>query len=120
MRQKACRRSTFMLKRDTMHPSSKNLLLVALFCALCTTLEWAQAAQNSQNQQSQQQQQQPVQDLTPPSDAEAERLATPAQPQPNQPGNATSVAVPPSTTKKGANDQYLFKKDVEEVMLYAT
>ena len=102
----------FMLKRDTMHPSSKNLLLVALFCALCATLTWAQTAQN-------QQQQQPVQDLTPPSDAEAERLASPAQPT-NQPGNATSVAVPATTTKKGGNDQYLFKKDVEEVMLYAT
>jgi len=106
----------FMLKRDTMHPSSKNLLLAALFCALCATLGWSQTPQNSQNQQ---QQQQPVQDLTPPSDAEAERLATPA-PQPNQPGNATSVPVPATTTKRGGNDQYLFKKDVEEVMLYAT
>ena len=121
MRQKACRLSTFMLKRDTMHPSSKNLLLAALFCLLCATLTWAAPSQTAQTagQQTQQNNQlQPVQDLTPPSDAEAERLAAPPATAPNQPGNTTAVAVPPE--KKGADNQYLFKKDVEEVMLYAT
>src|SRR5437763_1046685 len=114
MRQKACRRSMFTLKRDTMHPSSKNLLLIALFCLICATLVGAQATQN----QPQNQQQQPVQDLTPPSDAEAEKLAAPP-PAPNVSGDTTKVAVP-EVKKGGANDQYLFKKDVEEVMLYAT
>ena len=107
-----------MLKRDTMHPSSKNLLLVALFCALCATLTWAQTPQPAQQGQ-QNNQLQPVQDLTPPSDAEAERLA--AQPQPGATpagGDTAKVAVPPSSAKKG--EEYRFVKEVEEVMLYAT
>src|SRR5947199_8593003 len=93
MRQKACRRSMFTLKQDTMHPSSRNLLLIALFCLICATLVGAQATQNQQNQQ------QPVQDLTPPSDAEAEKLATPP-PAPNVSSDTTKVAVP--EVKKGA------------------
>src|SRR4029077_11403231 len=107
MRPKACRRSMSMQKRDTMHPSSKNLLLVALFCALCATLTWAHAPQNAQTSAQTQNQQnnqlQPVQDLTPPTDAEAERLATPPQ-APNQPPDTTSVPVPEA--KKGKNDTY--------------
>src|SRR3954468_25054569 len=113
-----------MQKRDTMHPSSKNLLLAALFCLICATLVSAQTAQNAPPQ-NQNQQLQPVQDLTPPSDAEAEKLAaaaSAAQPS-NQPGgqpgsDTTKVTVPES--KKGPDDKYVFKKDVEEVMLYAT
>lgn len=122
----------FMQKRDTMHPSSKNLLLAALFCALCATLTWAQApqqksqspaqpaAQNPAAQSNAQQNDQlePVQDLTPPSDAEAARLATPPAQPPNQPSDTTAVNVP--QPKKEGKDQFLFKKDVEEVLLYAT
>src|SRR6185312_13815034 len=118
MRPRAYRRSMSMQKRDTMHPSSKNLLLVALFCALCATLTWAQSPQNAPAQNQQQNNQlQPVQDLTPPTDAEAERLATPP-PAPNQPRNTSSVPVPEPTT--GNTVTYLFKKDVEDVMLYDT
>lgn len=109
-----------------MHPSSKNLLLVALFCALCATLTWAQSPQTAQTPaqtpaQTQNQQQnnqlQPVQDLTPPTDAEAERLATPP-PQSNQLGNTTMVPVPPGSKNK--DQDYHFIKNVEEVLLYAT
>src|SRR4051812_13354859 len=113
-----------MQKRDTMHPSSKNLLLAAFFCLICATLVSAQTAQNAP--QNQNQQLQPVQDLTPPSDAEAEKLAaaaSAAQPA-SQPGgqpssDTTKVAVGPgmTTSKEGI---YNIRKDVEEVMLYAT
>src|SRR4051794_5854317 len=123
MRRRACHRSTSMQKRDTMHPSSKNLLLVAFFCVLCATLTWAQAPQSAQTPaQTQNQQQnnqlQPVQDLTPPTDAEAARVAAPSQ-APNQAGDTTRVDVSPSMSKTKDN-QYLIKKDVEEVLLYAT
>ena len=101
-----------------MHPSSKNLLLAALFCVLCATLTWAQSTPPAQSGQKQNNQLQPVQDLTPPSDAEAERLAAPPAVTPGQPGNTASIPVP--ETKKGPDSGYVFKKDVEEVMLYAT
>jgi Ca-activated chloride channel family protein len=111
------------LKRDTMHPSSKNLLLVALFCLICGTLLSAQTQQKpspSQPNQQSQQQLQPVQDLTPPSDAEAEKLAASAAASQaaNTGSDTAKVAVP--ETRKGVDDKYVFKKDVEEVMLYAT
>src|SRR5260221_1614335 len=108
MRLRACRHSMFILKRDIMHRSSKKILLVALFCMICATLSWAQTSAQ-QNQQDNQQQ--PVQDLTPPSDAEAERLAAPPVANTNQPGNTTTVSVPPS--KKNPNE-YKFIANVEE------
>jgi VWFA-related protein len=104
-----------------MHPSSKNLLLAALFCLICATLLSAQSQQNTPQNKQSQQQLQPVQDLTPPSDAEAERLAASAaasQPAANAGSDTAKVTVPES--KKGPDDKYVFKKDVEEVMLYAT
>ncbi|HUQ50400.1 MAG TPA: VWA domain-containing protein [Terriglobales bacterium] len=64
-------------------------------------------------------QQQPVQDLTPPSDAEAERMVTPP-PAPNVAPDTASVPTNSSEPTKGKDDSYTFKKDVEEVILYAT
>jgi Ca-activated chloride channel homolog len=101
-----------------MHPSSKNLLLAALFCVLCATLTWAQTPQNAQPQGQSQNQLQPVQDLTPPTDAEAERVATPV-PAPNQPGDTTKVDVGSGVTKNKAGI-YSITKEVQEVLLYAT
>jgi Ca-activated chloride channel homolog len=112
-----------MLKRDTMHRSSSRFLIFVLILTSCSAVPlWAQGGQASsqpqpQNQQ-QQQQQQPVQDLTPPSDAEAERAVPPA-PTPNQPTDTTKVPAP-LEKKNPANDGYYIRKDVEEVMLYAT
>jgi len=62
----------------------------------------------------------PFQDLTPPSDAEADRTAPPP-PVPNQPTDTTKVpSTLPAQPKKNKDDSYTFVKDVEEVMLYAT
>lgn len=116
-----------MLKRDTMHRSSNGLLLLALLFSLCLpALLLAQAGQNAsqtssqgQNQQQQSGQQQPVHDLTPPSDAETERAAQPA-PAPNQPTDTTKVPPPPEKGNADKDKGYYFRKDVEEVMLYAT
>ncbi|MCU1308894.1 MAG: von Willebrand factor, type [Candidatus Angelobacter sp.] len=111
-----------------MHRSSNGLLLLALIFSFCATAPLlAQASQNAsqpssqaQNQQQQPGQQQPVHDLTPPSDAEAERAAQPAPaPAPNQPTDSTKVPTQPQP-RQNPNDPYLFRKDVEEVMLYAT
>src|SRR5437879_10308486 len=115
-----------MLKRDTMHRSSNGLLLLALISFCPTAPLLAQAGQNAsqpssqaQNQQQQPGQQQPVHDLTPPSDAETERAAQPAPaPTPNQPTDTTKVPAPPEN--KNSDKGYYFRKDVEEVMLYAT
>jgi Ca-activated chloride channel homolog len=108
-----------------MRRSNEALLLRALFAILLfatSVASWAQAASNAQSQpaasQSSQQYQQPVQDLTPPSDAEAERAAAPA-PAPNQP-NDTVQRQATGPVKKNKDDQYVFKKDVDEVVLYAT
>jgi VWFA-related protein len=103
-----------------MHRSSSRFSICALFLILCTAAPlWAQSGQAASQQPSQnQQQQQPVQDLTPPSDAEAERAAPPAPP-PNQPTDTTKVPAPLEKTNP-KNDGYYIRKDVEEVMLYAT
>ena len=88
--------------------SSRAISLTLLFLCLSVSL-WAQTGQ-----------QQPVQDLTPPSDAEAERMAVPP-PAPNVPTDTASVpAGRPDELKKGKDDSYVFRKDVEEVILYAT
>src|SRR5438445_11830246 len=123
MRAKACRRSTSMLKRDTMHRSSNRFSLIVLL--FCSTLSlWAQSGQSGQSASqssqhpAQSQQQQPVQDLTPPSDAEAERTAAPA-PAPNQPTDTTKVPTQ-AQPSQNPSDPYKFIKDVEEVTLYAT
>ena len=78
-----------------------------------------QAAQSSNAQASGDQQ--PVGDLTPPSDAEAEQLAKQqaAQQAAQQQANA-STNIPNVNKGKGGNDEYVFRKDVEEVTLYAT
>jgi VWFA-related protein len=102
-----------------MHRSSNRLLLFILFLVCSCALTWSQSSQSSQQQSSQQgQQPQPVQDLTPPSDAEAERAAPPP-PVASQPTDTTKVATP-AQPKKNKDDSYTFVKDVEEVMLYAT
>lgn len=119
MRPKACRLSTFMQKRDTMHPSSKNLLLAALVCVLCATLTWAQSAPQNGQSSAQATQQMPVQDLTPPSDAEAAHMAVPAPQPSNQPGDTTTVDVGSGMTKN-KEGIYNIRKDVQEVLLYAT
>jgi Ca-activated chloride channel family protein len=108
-----------MLKRDTMHRSSSRLSIFALLLILCIAAPlWAQSGQAASQQPSQnQQQQQPVQDLTPPSDAEAERATPP--PPPNQPTDTTKMPAP-LEKKNPNNDGYYIRKDVEEVMLYAT
>lgn len=71
----------------------------------------------------------PVQDLTPPSDYELEKLAAQAQKKQdeeqaamaanakNQPGASVNVPNQPRSKEQGG---YLFKSQVEEVMLYAT
>jgi Ca-activated chloride channel family protein len=71
----------------------------------------------------------PVQDLTPPSDYELEKLAAEAQKRQdeeqtalaanakNQPGPNVNVPSQPKSKDQGG---YLFKSQVEEVMLYAT
>jgi VWFA-related protein len=114
-----------------MHRSSKHLFLIAFLIVCSAVIVQAQSAvqqstqqssQQSPSQQSQQQkadQRQPVQDLTPPSDAETERAAPPPQPAPNQPTDTTKVPAP-IQPNKNANDGYYIRKDVEEVMLYAT
>jgi Ca-activated chloride channel family protein len=109
-----------MLKRDTMHRSSNRSSIFALLLILCTAAPlWAQSGQASSQQQPQtQQQQQPVQDLTPPSDAEAERAAPPPA-APNQPTDTTKVPTQ-AQPKTNPNDPYKYVKNVEEVMLYAT
>jgi len=61
-----------------------------------------------------------VQDLTPPSDAEAERIAAQQAKQAAAQQQANSSAQVPITTRNGNNDQYVFKAQVEEVLLYAT
>lgn len=113
-----------MQKWDTMRLSSKALLLRALTTVLllsASTLSWGQAPSNAQNSSQNSQnsaQQQPVQDLTPPSDADAEKAAAPA-PASNQPGD-TVTRQPAAEAKKNKDGQYVFIKDVEEVVLYAT
>ncbi|MEO5936307.1 MAG: VWA domain-containing protein [Terriglobales bacterium] len=88
--------------------SSRALALVVLFLSLASVSLGAQTGQ-----------QQPVQDLTPPSDAEAERMATP--PAPNVPGDTANIpSTRPSEPEKNKDDSYTFRKDVEEVILYAT
>jgi Mg-chelatase subunit ChlD len=118
----------FIQKRDTMRRSNKAHVLSVLRAVFAILLfatsvnSWAQAASNAQSQpassQSSQQYQQPVQDLTPPSDAEAERAAAPA-PAPNQPSDTVQRQAT-GPVKKNKDDQYVFKKDVDEVVLYAT
>ena len=110
-----------MRKWDTMRLNSKALVERALLATLLLSASvnlWGQAASNSQNPASSYSSaQQPVQDLTPPSDAEAERAAAPAAAS-NQPGD--TVKRPPADVKKSKDDQYVFHADVEEVILYAT
>ena len=110
-----------MRKWDTMRLNSKALVERALLATLLLSASvnlWGQAASNSQNSASSSlSAQQPVQDLTPPSDAEAERAAAPAAAS-NQPGD--TVKRPPADVKKSKDDQYVFHADVEEVILYAT
>jgi Ca-activated chloride channel homolog len=102
----------FMQKRDTMLRSSRAIALVLLFLSLVTVGAWAQTGQ---------QQQQPVQDLTPPSDAEAEKMTGPPPPS-NVPSDTTSVPsnAPVGGITKNKDDSYIIRKDVEEVILYAT
>src|SRR6266436_5960656 len=106
MRPKACRLSTSMPKRDTMHRSSNRFALIVLLAFSLSLCVFGQSGQSSQQSTQSQnpQQQQPVQDLTPPSDAEAEKTAAPA-PAPNQPGETIqreSVA----TQKNSKDEQY--------------
>jgi len=94
--------------------SSRALPLAALFFLALTLSLGAQTAPQSQQQPGQQ----PVQDLTPPSDAEIERMVAPP-PAPNVPTDTTTV--PRSEElRKNKDDSYTFRKDVEEVILYAT
>jgi Ca-activated chloride channel homolog len=115
-------------------PRSPRLLLVILVAsAVLCAQQPAQPAPAQQTTGQQQpaasgSQQIPVQDLTPPSDyqlevaaAEAkkkadEEAAALAAKNPNQPTGATTVPNPPRQ-KDGA---YIFRAQVEEVMLYAT
>ena len=110
-----------MRKWDTMRLNSKALVERALLATLLLSASlnlWGQASSNSQNSASSYSSaQQPVQDLTPPSDAEAERAAAPAAAS-NQPGD--TVKRPPADVKKSKDDQYVFRAEVEEVILYAT
>jgi Ca-activated chloride channel family protein len=108
-----------------MHRSSDRFSFFVLLVTLCLTASLpaqsgsASSQKSSQNQQQPgQNQQQPVQDLTPPSDAEAERAAPPP-PVANQGSDSAKVPVAPQQ-KKNKDDSYTFIKDVEEVMLYAT
>jgi len=110
-----------------MRRSNKALVLRALFAILLFAtgiISGTQAASASQGQPSNSQsaQQQPVQDLTPPSDAEAERAAAAAAAATtNQPAPDTTTTHAPAgqiTTGKGGT--YSIRKDVEEVILYAT
>ncbi|MCU1287047.1 MAG: von Willebrand factor, type [Acidobacteriales bacterium] len=102
-----------------MHRSSNRFALIVLLTFSLSLSLLGQSGQSSQQstQSQNQQQQQPVQDLTPPSDAEAERMAAPP-PAPNQPTDSAKVPVPAAKPK--SKDDYTFVKDVEEVTLYAT
>jgi Ca-activated chloride channel homolog len=92
--------------------SSRALPLLIVLLALLTGSLAAQTAPQGQ--------QQPVQDLTPPSDAEAEKMTAPP-PAPNVPTDTTSVPTGKSDElRKNKDDSYTFRKDVEEVILYAT
>jgi Ca-activated chloride channel family protein len=110
-----------MQKWVTMRHSSNALgfrALLATFVLSASALCWSQTAPaSSQAQSSNSQAQQPVQDLTPPSDAEAERAAPVSSP--NQPSDTTTVKRQPGDLKK-KDDQYVFRAEVEEVILYAT
>ncbi len=109
-----------MRKRDTMRLSGNALIIRAFltFLLVVSPASWAQTGPgNGQTQSQSSGQQQPVQDLTPPSDVEAERATAPAS-APNQPGDTTTVKRQPELKKK--DDQYTFRADVEEVILYAT
>src|SRR5437588_6814095 len=107
-----------MQKWDTMRIRSRALIEVFFLISLLfsATLLCAQAT-SAQNQPSNSQSaQQPVQDLTPPSDAEAEKAAAPA-PAPNQPSDTINRKA--EQLKKNKENEYIFRKDVEEVVLYA-
>src|SRR6059058_947978 len=111
-----------MQKWDTMRLRSRALIAVFFFISLlCSATLLCGQATSAQNQPSNSQSaQQPVQDLTPPSDAEAEKAAAPA-PAPNQPSDTTNVgSAPAGQIQKGKDNSYLIRKDVEEVILYAT
>lgn len=71
--------------------------------------------------------QMPVQDLTPPSDFEIEKAAAEAQKKQDEeaaarnPNQGTGTAqVPGQAPPKGPSGEYVFRQQVEEVMLYAT
>src|SRR5437868_8580025 len=124
---RACLRSMSIQKRDTMRRSNKALVLRAVFAILLfatSVSSRAQAASAAQSQSSNAQSspQQPVQDLTPPSDAEAEKAAAAASAAiANQPSSdTTTVNAPAGQITTGKGGTYSIRKDVDEVILYAT
>jgi Ca-activated chloride channel homolog len=107
-----------------MHRSSKTAL-ASLFFLLATVMLGAQtSAAPAQSQpapeQPQAQQpagQMPIQDLTPPSDIEMEKAALAAE---KAAAEAAAAKGQPTTTPQQREEGYLFKQQVEEVVLYAT
>lgn len=101
-----------------MRRSSKAITLLVLIIVCAMPLFGALAMQQQPGQQM------PVQDLTPPSDTEAAQLEAEAaraaeaaaKAQTPAPSGQTSGVV----TKGKDDDSYLFRKEVEEVILYAT
>jgi Ca-activated chloride channel homolog len=117
MRRKACRRLMSMPRRDTMHRSSRTpaFLVILLFLVASVGVIAQQAQPQAQGQPQAQMQQLPVQDLSPPSDAELEKAALEAEK-----ANAEASAAKGKPVNPNREEGYLFKQQVEEVVLYAT
>jgi Ca-activated chloride channel family protein len=101
--------------------SSRAFIYLCTLCLFGTLPALGAPVLQAQQQPAASASQQPVQDLTPPSDAEVEQAAKQAEAQKN--ASAANQPANTGTTGKPAdkrNDQYVFRAEVEEVMLYAT
>jgi VWFA-related protein len=96
-----------------MHRSSRAPALLTLLIFIASVV--GLVGQQQQQQTQQQAQPLPVQDLTPPSDAELEKTALEAEK-----ANAEASAAAGKPVTPSREQGYLFKQQVEEVILYAT
>jgi VWFA-related protein len=106
-----------------MHRSNKPALVVLSLLWICPVALPAQTGQapsgtNPASAQVQPAGQMSVQDLTPPSDAELEKAALEAEKAQAEAAAAKGQTAQPKQNEKGGG--YLFKSQVEEVVLYAT
>lgn len=109
----------FTPKRDTMHRSSRALVLFLAGSLLAGARLEAQAGQAASPSQAPAQI--PVQDLTPPSDAELEKAALEAEKAAAEAAAAAKNDPAKAAASKSApKDKFVFRQKVDEVMLYAT